>query len=340
MKRGGGANEALVGLVVIAAVVVAAVGSMWLSGRTGAGATRYQNARFRTIGGLKGGDPVLLQGVQVGRVDRVEIDTIEHGWVNVVLQISRKAKAPENPVAIIASRTLFGDWAVTLMSQREVPTDPEVLRQVREARALGHAKWPGATLPDIGQITAQASRIAGDIAKLSSRVDSTFDSTSVRRLQNSLRDFSLLSRSLARIAASQESSLVKIGANLDTGTAALAVTARHAAVAAARADSATNREQLQRILSNADTAARDIRGLASDIHGLSSAAVSQQAALTRLIANSDSIIARIQAGQGTLGLLTRDSALYRSSVEAVQQFRDLLADMKQSPRKYFSFSVF
>ncbi len=337
MKR---ANESLVGLVVIAAVAVAAIGTMWLSGRTGGGTTRSQEARFRTIGGLKGGDPVLLQGVQVGRVDRVEIDTVEHGWVNVVLQISRKARTPDNAVAIIASRTLFGDWAITLMSQRELPTDPEVLRQVREAKAMGRAKWPGATLPDIGQITAQASRIAGDIAKLSSRVDSTFDSTSVRRLQNSLRDFSLLSRSLARIAQSQESSLVKIGANLDTGTSALAFTARRAAAAAARADSATDRQQLQRILSNADTAARDIRGLASDIHGLSTAAASQQAALTRLIANSDSIIARIQAGQGTLGLLTRDSALYRSSVEAVQQFRDLLADMKQSPRKYFSFSVF
>jgi len=41
-------------------------------------------------------------------------------------------------------------------------------------------------------------------------VDSTFDSTSVRRLQNSLRDFSILSRSLATIARQQESSLVKI----------------------------------------------------------------------------------------------------------------------------------
>ena len=36
-------------------------------------------------------------------------------------------------------------------------------RKFAEAAAVGGDKWPGATLPDIGQLTAQASRIATDI---------------------------------------------------------------------------------------------------------------------------------------------------------------------------------
>jgi len=337
------ANETLVGAAVVGAVVLAVVGSMWLSGRTGGRNDHYVTARFRTIGGLKGGDPVLLQGVPVGRVERVELDTLSRGWVDVVLRVHAGTREPDSAVAIIASRTLFGDWAVQLLGQRELSpgqTDPDVLRQVSEARAAGGGAWPGATLPDVGQITAQASRIAGDIAKLSSRVDSTFDSTSVRRLQNSLRDFSILSRSLATIAREQESSLVRIGAHLDTGSAQLAHGASAMARAAARADSATNREQLERILNNADSASNALRSIATDVRGLSGAAASQQVALARLIANTDSIIGRIQAGQGTLGLLTRDTSLYHESVEAVRDFRHVLADMQRNPRKYFSFSVF
>jgi len=38
---------------------------------------------------------------------------------------------------------------------------PFYIRQaIAEAQAAGSGKWPGATLPDIGELTAQASRIA------------------------------------------------------------------------------------------------------------------------------------------------------------------------------------
>lgn len=334
MKR---ANEVLVGAVVIGALLVAVAGTMWLAGTTGGRDDRIVQARFRTIGGLKSGNPVLVQGVQVGRVERVAL--ADSGWVHVALRVDEAARTPDSAVAIIASRTLFGDWAVQLIALREVPNDPDVVRQVRESRTA-RGIWPGATLPDIGQITAQASRIAGDIAKLSSRVDSTFDSTSVRRLQNSLRDFSILSRSLATIARQQESSLVRIAGQLDTGTAHLARGAVAVARAAARADSATSREQLQRILSNADSVSTDLRSIATDIRGFASAASSQQEAVSRLIANTDSILARIAAGQGTLGMLTRDTMLYSEGVRTVQQARRILEDMERNPRKYFSFSVF
>lgn len=335
MKR---ANEVVVGGVVLVGLLLAVAGTLWLSGRTGGRDDRYVTARFRTIGGLKSGNPVLVQGVQVGRAERITL--ADGGWVNVTLRMSENARVPDSAVAVIASRTLFGDWAVQLLAPSELPDDRDVVRQVADARLPHDTIWPGATLPDIGQITAQASRIAGDIAKLSSRVDSTFDSTSVRRLQNSLRDFSLLSRSLARIARQQESSLVRIAGQLDTGTTQLARGATAVARAAARADSATDREQLQRILNNADSASRDLRTIASDLRGFASAASSQQDAVARLIANTDSILARIAAGQGTLGMLTRDTMLYHEGVTAVREARQMLQDMQRNPRKYFSFSVF
>ena len=337
MKR---ANEVLVGAVVLVAVTVAVAGSVYLTGSTSGRNDRYEQARFRTIGGLKAGDDVQLHGVKIGRVDAITLG--DSNWVNVVLRLNAAARMPreDSVVAVIRSTTLFGDWGVDISSRADLPDDPAVRGQITEAVRAGPGAWPGATLPDIGQITAQASRIAGDIAKLSSRVDSTFDSTSVRRLQNSLRDFSILSRSLASIARQQESSLVRIASQLDTGTSQLARGARLVANAAARADSATSRDQLQRILSNADSVSGDLRSIATNIRGLATAASSQQDAVSRLIANTDTILARVAAGQGTLGMLTRDSTLYLEGVRAVQEARRILADMQANPRKYFSFSVF
>ena len=51
-------------------------------------------------------------------------------------------------------------------------------------------------------------------------------------------------------------------------------------------------------------------------------------------------LARIQAGEGTLGRLSRDTTLYSEAVETVRTLRTLLADVQKNPRRYFQFSVF
>src|SRR2546426_6539057 len=68
--------------------------------------------------------------------------------------------------------TLFRSWAASLVALDQLPNDPNIKQAIAEAQAVGGGKWPGATLPDIGQLTAQASRIATDIAAVANRVRS------------------------------------------------------------------------------------------------------------------------------------------------------------------------
>jgi phospholipid/cholesterol/gamma-HCH transport system substrate-binding protein len=223
---------------------------------------------------------------------------------------------------------------------REDSLDPEVRRQVNEAITAGSDRWPGATLPDIGELTAQAGRIATDIAHIASRVEDAFDSTSANRLKSAFSDLSSLSRRMSQIVSHQQQSLNSIGSNLDTGTASLARSAASLERTLSRADSATSREQLQRILSHTDTVTTELRTVAANLRVVSGAAAEQQQSIGRIIQNTDSVLARIEAGQGTLGKLSRDTTLYSESVQAVRSLREMLQDMQRNPRKYFSFSVF
>jgi len=59
-----------------------------------------------------------------------------------------------------------------------------------------------------------------------------------------------------------------------------------------------------------------------------------------VLSTLDSVLTRLEGGQGTLGMLVSDSALYRETLSAVSEFRALVADIRQDPRKYFRFSVF
>ena len=335
MKR---ANETLVGAAVLGALALLVAGSIWLSQLRVGGFDQLAGARFRTIGGIKNGSPVMLRGVRIGRV--LSITLGERNWVNVQLAIRADVRVPPRPAAIISSTTLFGDWAVDITGRDNLPNDPDVRRQVDEAVAAGPDRWPGATLPDIGELTAQAGRIASDIALIASRVEDAFDSTSAARLRGAFLDLSVLSRRMSQIATRQQEALVRIGDNLDTGTASLARTAQTLERTVRRADSATNREQLARILNRTDSAAGDLRDVASNLRGITGTVAAQQAALGRIIVSTDSVMARIERGQGTLGKLASDSTLYTESVGAVRSLREMLQDMRQNPRRYFSFSVF
>jgi phospholipid/cholesterol/gamma-HCH transport system substrate-binding protein len=335
MKR---ANETLVGLSVLVALAAMLVGSVWLSQARFGQDDRIVESRFRSIGMLQEGSPVLMQGVRIGRVQAITLG--DSNWVNVTFRLQADKRIPARPVAIIASTTLFGDWGVDLVDAAELPEDPEVRRQVAEAAAAGPDRWPGATLPDIGQLTAQAGRIAGDIALIADRVEDAFDSASARRLRDAFADLSTLSRRLSQIAARQQETMNRIGANLDTGSTALARGAEALSRTLLRADSATSREQLQRILTHTDSVTAALYEVASNLRAVSGTVASQQESLRRIIANTDSVLARVEAGQGTLGRLSRDTTLYTESVAAVRTLREMLVDMKANPRRYFTFSVF
>jgi phospholipid/cholesterol/gamma-HCH transport system substrate-binding protein len=335
MKR---ANETLVGLVVVGSVVLMVAGSIWLSRKSFGGTDRLASARFRSIGGLQSGNPVLLRGVRIGSVESVRLG--DSNWVYVDFKLRSSAEIPQRPAAIISATTLFGDWGVGIASQENLPDDPIVRTQIAEALVAGSDRWPGATLPDIGQLTAQAGRIAGDIALIAGRVSDAFDSTSAQRLQNAFRDLSDLSRRMSVIVSRQQEALTRIGSNLDTGTSSLARGAASLERTLMRVDSATAREQLQRIMGHTDTITADLRAVAANLRGVSGAAAAQQDALGRIIANTDSIMARANAGEGTIGRLSRDTTLYNESVLAVRTLRQMLQDMQANPRKYFSFSVF
>jgi phospholipid/cholesterol/gamma-HCH transport system substrate-binding protein len=332
------ANEALVGSSVLAAIAVVVAGSVWLSQLRFGGHDILREVRVRTIGGLEVGDPVLLRGVRIGRVDRIEL--ADSDWVTVGLRMRGGTALPSHPVALFVATTLFGDWSVALTSRANEPDDPAVRRAIDEAARGAGRRLPGAALPDVGQLTAQAGRIAGDIALIASRVNAAFDSSSAARLKSAFSDLSRLSRVLRTIAQGQESTLTRIGSHLDTGTTLLAQSARSLSQVTSRVDSATSRLELQRILGHTDTITSELTSVSSDLRRLAGSAANQQQAFERIVARTDSMLARIQSGEGTLGRLSRDTTLYSEAVQTVRTLRTLLADIQKNPRRYFQFSVF
>ncbi|NIM52439.1 MAG: MCE family protein [Gemmatimonadales bacterium] len=335
MKR---RDEIIVGATILVTVVVVIAGAFWLSQtRLGASAAVH-NARFQTVGGLGVGSPVVLRGVRVGRVQAIRLG--ERNWVEAEVQVYEGVVLPARPAVVAASRSLFGEWQADIISLDQAPDDPNVRRDLEAALAEGDDAWPGATLPDIGQLTAQANRIATDITTISSRIQTVFDSQAVGELQGAIRNFTAIADNINRFTQQQTDIMGDVGSNLRQGSDVLADAAQRLQTSLARVDEATEQGELEMILDNTAAASEQVRNALEDLREVVAVARANQASLVRLIQGADTLMTRLQEGTGTLGLLMSDSVLYQEARLAVAQLRELLADIQANPRKYFKFSVF
>jgi phospholipid/cholesterol/gamma-HCH transport system substrate-binding protein len=256
------------------------------------------------------------------------------------LRVYAGVPLPERAGIIAASRSFFGEWQATIINLDEPPDDPNVRRDLGEALAFGEEEWPGATLPDVGQLTAQAGRVAGDIASISSRIQTVFDSQAVVELQEAIRDFTGIADNINTFTQTQTEIMGDVGSNLRQGSDLLADAARRLQASLARVDEATDEGELETILTNTAAASEQARGALEDIRAVVGIARANDSTFVRLIQGADSLMTRLQEGRGTVGMLMSDSALYQEATLAVRQLRELLADIQANPRKYFKFSVF
>jgi phospholipid/cholesterol/gamma-HCH transport system substrate-binding protein len=331
-------NEFAVGLAVLAALALVIGGAIWLSETDVNQKKATYAARFRTVGGLGVGGPVTLRGVRVGRVEAIKL--VENEWVETEFSIDRSVELPRKPAVISASASLFGEWTANIVPLEPLPTDPNLRNALIESDQAGGDAWPGATLPDIGQLTAQASRIAGDVADVTQRIGQAFDSTALKNLQQSVKDLANITGRLVKFAHHQTDRMDRVGENVVTSADAFTGAAKTFRDAVARLDTATSDNQLKDILNNSRSSSADVRLAAADLRSVMAAARANQASLVRVLVAADSLMTKLQAGHGTMGMLASDSTLYHETTKTVIQFRELLTDIQANPKKYLKISVF
>jgi phospholipid/cholesterol/gamma-HCH transport system substrate-binding protein len=261
-------------------------------------------------------------------------------WVETEMTVDKSVTLPRKPAVISASNSLFGEWGANIIPYEPLPDDPILRAALVASDTAGGDAWPGATLPDIGQLTAQASRIAGDVADVTKRIRGVFDTTALHELQQSILDLASISHRVAKFTDQQATRLDKVSSSVARSAESFAGIAGSFERTVARIDTASNANQFQDIMNNTRAASSDLRQASQDFRSVMAAAKDNQGSLVRALQTADSLLTRIERGQGTLGRLASDSALYVETTRTVTEFRQLLTDIKANPKRYFKVSVF
>jgi phospholipid/cholesterol/gamma-HCH transport system substrate-binding protein len=331
-------NDWLVGLVIIVTMVGIVATTLWLQqadvGHKRLGVT----ARFRDVGNMQVGNAVVIRGVRSGRIHTLSL--ADNGWVVVEMDLDEGITLPSDPVVLIQAATLFGEWQATVTARAGAPQLQDVLSQLSDTVGAPAGALPGAVLPDIAQLTTLAGGIAGNVASISDRVRTAFDDSAARELRTSLRNFNTLSTDLARAVRVQSRNLDSIAARVRLGVDELGQTSAALRRTVGRVDSATSAGEIARIIAETERTAGNLRVASERIDALTQSLVTAEQSLRGVISKADTVLGKVERGEGSLGLLVNDPSLYRNTDSLLVDLRSLIADFRRDPKKYFAFRVF
>jgi len=334
MKR---INDAVVGLVVIVIVLALAGALAWVKGSDVGKRQHEVVARFHDVGNARVGNVVVIRGVVGGRIQAIELAPA--GWVDVRMKLDPTVPLPPEPVVLLNESSLFGEWQATIVERSALPHD-ETVRQQIDDRSRGDGVLPGATLPGIGKLTAVAGQIAGDVASVAGRVEVAFDDQAARELRGSIQNVSDLSRMLATTVRTHSSDLDTLSNQLRFAIATLNRTALTVQGTAERIDSAATSKQVRDIIDNLAQASTELRHTSTQVRDLAGRFATTQTRLDSFLANGDSVMEKINRGQGSLGLFVTDPSMYRRTDSLLVQMRSLIADIQANPKRYVSVKIF
>ena len=87
-------------------------------------------------------------------------------------------------------------------------------------------------------------------------------------------------------------------------------------------------------------AAAELRRGSAQIRMMSEQLSRTQNRLDSFLTNGDSVLVKLNTGQGSLGLLLNDPSLYRNSDSLLTQLRGLVTEVRTNPKKFVSVRIF
>ena len=201
MKR---RDEVLVGLFTTVAIIILALASIWLV-RGGLNRGYLLYSRYTWGAGIKQGAPVWLVGVNVGTVDKVDLDP--RGTLLVTYRIRREVSVPLGTVATIVPNGFFGDQAIAL-----TPAAPN---------EVSHA--PGDTIPvgipsaGIQALLQRADTLTGAVSVMMLSLRSQLvDSGGIREMRRAAIALNRLLNTINEVTTTQSNELQTTLASLRT----------------------------------------------------------------------------------------------------------------------------
>ncbi len=300
-------REVKIGLFAVVMIISAWAGIRFLKGFDIFSRNAVYYAAYDQVSGLQNASPIMMKGVKIGTVTAVRFDPQQSNKVVLQLTVKRQYRIPSDSEAKIFSNGLMGNKAIeiTYGSATSYLEKGDTLRSSRDRDLMDVA---GSELDFFKQ---KVSQLTSDLSRTLNNINALME-TNAQNIHGTLSHLNTITGDVAGIIASEKS-------NLRSAVASLT-------------------EFSEMLGNNAERVDSLIGGVNSIVGQLSEQQFAQK--LTNAVDGLNHLLVAIEQGDGTMGKLINDPALYNSLTTTSDNLAALLADVKQYPARYVHLSVF
>ena len=308
----------LYGLFGIVIIFIAYWGFNFLKGTSIFNKTYDYYVYYDRVEGLNTSSTVTVNGFKVGQVAGIELLPKDNQRLKVTIQITNEFLLPDSTVARIYSMDLLGSKAVELKfgsSTNNYHKPGDVLIGEVEQSLMDQVSVQ--MLP----IKHQAEKLMGEISNVIEIISSLFTEQtrddiekSFSSIRNTLAHIEHASYEFDTMLINETTKISKIISNIEFITRSLR----------------DNDEQISNFINN-------ISDFSDTLLTLNISETIFEA--HSILAKVDSIVERVEKGEGSLGQLLNDNKLAAELESSAESLDKLLKDIRNNPKKYVSFSL-
>jgi phospholipid/cholesterol/gamma-HCH transport system substrate-binding protein len=271
---------------------------------------------YNRVDGLTDASPVYYKGFKVGLVRNIEIHPADQNKFLVTFAITKKVSFPKNTVAEIYSLDLMGSKGV------------QFIPNGNSGKLMAGDTLPCSVMGDfVDQMSIQVLPLKEKTEKLIVKLDSTltkmdafFSESNQQHFNSAMSSLDASLANINQITASVNQQLGE-GGNLNNSLKRLDVLT---------ASLAGKSHQIARSLDNLAVVTDQLKAANLD---------STLADLNKSLSQASKMLADINKGEGSVGLLLKDEQLYNRMADAAENMDRLLVDVKERPSRYVHFSL-
>ena len=310
-------REAKLALTALAAVFILIWGINFLKGSSLFESKSTFYGVYDSVEGLKVSSGVIYWGYQVGQVISIQFTGERFDRVLVKFSVDKGLELPSNTLAMIQSADLMGSKVVAL-----VPGDSHVFAVSGDTL---RAQVERGLMEQVSQqmlpLKQKAERLLGSLDSVLLIVQGLFNEETKKNLSNS---FGSIDRTLRNLEGAS--------GNLDTliqGESAR-ISSILQDVNSITGNLRNNNEEISNILGNVSAISDSLRQ--ASLH-------QTLMSLDYILATTDSIMNKINRGEGTIGALLNDNDLYYNLNQVSENLNRLLVEFRYNPKRFINLSL-
>jgi len=292
-------KEIKTAILVLSGIALLIFGIKYLRGENIFGSSQIYYAEYDNVEGLVPSTPVTINGLNVGKVVDVNFKPDNSGVILVKFIIESDYKFSKNSKAEVYDAGLIGGKALAI-----IPVFDKA-KQAESGDTLVGATKSGITSIVEEKLTPLQNKIEGAMGnadKLLVNLNDVLDEKTKSNLKNSIAGLTATINSFKGTSQSLNH-LIK-----------------------------SNQDKLGLVLNNAQVATQDLTKITSTLSKTDLGATVNK--LESTLNSFDNVLANLQKGEGSMGKLLKDDALYTNLEGATKELEALLQDFKLHPKRY------